>query len=179
VTPVRRLTFAGAGLIAGGAIIAAGTRLAWATATPKPPTVAVPGLPRVVLAGGKITIDASALDAGFLLGLAFLLALVPLGWLVVGPRGRGVFALAAVVVAVSVFAQVAATRSHMIPRAREIAVRQLPTLSVSMRVASGPGIPVTAAGAGVALVSAVVGGVAGVRTPKLRMPEKPDRREPE
>jgi hypothetical protein len=178
VTPVRRLTFAGAGLIAGGAIIAVGTRLAWATATPKPPAVAVPGLPPVVLAGGKITIDGSALDAGYLAGFAFLLALVPLGWLVVGPRGRVVLALFAVLMTAGVFAQVATTRSHLIPRAREVATRQVPA-SVSMRVASGPGVPVTAAGAGVAFVSAIVGGAAGGRTPKLRMPEKPDRTEPE
>jgi hypothetical protein len=173
VTPVRRLTFAGAGVIAGGAVIAAGTRLAWATATPKPPAIKVPGLPPVVLAGGKISLDASALDVGYLVGLAFLLALVPLGWLVLGPRGRAVLALFAVVIAVSVFIQVAATRSRLIPRAREVAIRQV-TSSVSMRIASGPGIPVTAAGAAVAFAAAISGGAAGARAPKLRMPEKPE-----
>jgi hypothetical protein len=160
-------------VIAGGAIVAAGMRIAWATATPRPSPVSVPGFPKVVLGSTKITMDGPALGAGYLLGLALILALVPLGWLVAGPRARIALAALALAVCGVIIWQTAATRSDLIPRAKKTALPQLSSADASIHISSGAGIPVTAAGAALAAASAILGGAAGSRAPKLRMPERP------
>jgi len=175
VTPVRRLSFAGAGVIAGGAIVAVGTRLAWATVTPKPSPVSVPGIPRVVIAGGKLSLDAPSLGAGYLFGLGILIALVPLGWLVVGPQARVVLGILAVGVAGVIFWQAAATRGELVQRSRAFARREITQRGVSLHIESGPGIPVTAAGAAVAALAAIAGASAGRQIPRLGLPERPDK----
>ena len=173
MNPVRRLAIAGAGVIAGGAVVAAGSKLAWATATPRGSAVSVPGFPKVVLAGGRLTMDAAAVGGGALFGLGLLIALVPLGWLVAGPRGRTVLAVIALGICGVVFWQVARTRDELVHRAAPVASRELRT--GSFRVASGPGIPATAAGAAVAAVGAVLGATVGGGAPRLGLPDKPDR----
>jgi hypothetical protein len=173
VNPVRGLTVAGAGVIAGGALVAVGTKLVWATATPHSAPVAVPGFPNVVLAGGRLTLDASAVQAGYLFGLGLLLALVPLGWLVTGPKGRALLALIAVGISAGVLWGVYRTRHELVARAEHVAVPELRT--ASFRVASGPGIAVTGGGAALAAISALGGAAAGKRAPRLGLPEGPDR----
>ena len=173
MNPVRRLAIAGAGVIAGGAVVAAGSKLAWATATPRASAVSVPGFPKVVLAGGRLTMDAAVVGSGSLFGLGLLLALVPLGWLVAGPRGRTVLAVIALGISGVVFWQIAHTRNELTHRAAPIASRELRT--ASFQVASGDGIPVTAAGAALAAVGAVVGATVGGGAPRLGLPERPDR----
>jgi hypothetical protein len=175
VSPLRRLAIAGAGVIAVGAVVAAGSKLVWATATPRGSAVSVPGFPKVVLAGGRLTMDAAVVGAGSLFGLGLLLALVPLGWLVVGPKGRTFLAVAALGICGVVFWQVAHTRSELVHRAAPVASRELRT--ASFRVASGSGIPVTAAGAAVAAVAAVVGATVGGGAPRIGLPDRPDRGE--
>jgi len=160
-------------VIAGGAVVAAGSKLAWATATPRGSAVSVPGFPKVVLAGGKLTMDAAVLGGGSLFGLGLLLALVPLGWLVAGPRGRTVLAVVAIGISGVVFWQIAHTRNELTRRAAPVASRELRT--GTFRVESGPGIPVSAAGAAVAVVAAVVGATVGGGAPRLGLPERPDR----
>ena len=173
MSPVRRLAIAGAGVIAGGAVVAAGSKLAWATATPRASAVSVPGFPKVVLAGGRVTMDAAAVGGGSLLGLGLLLALVPLGWLVAGPRGRTVLAVIAIGICGVVFWQVAHTRNELVRRAAPVASRELRT--ASFRIASGNGVPVTAAGAALAAVGAVVGATVGGGAPRMGLPDRPDR----
>ena len=172
LNPVRRLTFAGAGVIAGGATVAIGSRLAWATITIPPSPISAPGLPRVALAAGKVTLDAAAVNAGYVFGLGLLLALVPLGWLVAGPRGRLVLGLLAFAVAGVAFGQTT-MRNDVVRSAQEEALRTTSIRATSFRVATGPGIPVTAAGAALAGLAALWGGTVGDKAPRLGLPEKP------
>jgi hypothetical protein len=177
LNPVRRLTLAGAGVIAGGAVVAIGSRLAWATITIRSSPVSAPGLPRVALAGGTVTLDAAAVHAGYVFGLGLLLALVPLGWLVAGPRGRLLLGIVAFALAAIAFGQTT-MRSDVLKRGREEALRETSIRSTSFRVATGSGIPVTAAGAAVAGLSALWGGTVGGKAPRLGLPEPgggPDR----
>jgi len=172
LNPVRRLTLAGAGVIAGGATIAIGSRIAWATITIPPSPVNAPGLPRVALAGGRVTLDAASVHAGYVFGLGLLLALVPLGWLVAGPRGRLVLGLLAFAVAAVAYGQTA-MRNDVIKSAHEEALRVTSIRATDFRVTTGPGIPVTAAGAALAGLSALWGATVGDKAPRLGLPEKP------
>ena len=175
LNPVRRLTFAGAGVIAGGALIAAGSRLAWATVTLKAAPVTAPGLPPVVLDSGKLTLDASAVGAGWVFGLGLLLALVPLGWLVLGWQGRLALGLIGFAVAAGVLYQTWATRNDVPIRARQVASQETSIRDADIRVATGPGITVTAAGGALAALACMWGGTVGKAAPRLGLPERPDR----
>ena len=172
---LRRLTFAGAGVIAGGATIAIGSRVAWATVAIKASPVSAPGLPPVVLDSGKLTLDASSVGSGWVFGLGLLLALLPLGWLVLGWQGRLALGLVGFAVAVGVFYQATATRSDVLTRARRIAVQETSIRNADFRVSTGPGITVTAAGAAIAALAAVWGGTVGKNVPRLGLPERGDR----
>jgi len=79
----------------------------------------------------------------------------------------------AVAISGAVFWGCARTRNELVPRAKAIATRELRTGSI--RVASGPGIPVTAAGAGLAAVAAIAGAGVGGRAPRIGLPDRPDR----
>lgn len=173
MNPVRRLMLAGAGVIAGGALVAIGSRLSWASATLRPSPVAVPGFPRIVLAGGGITLDGSALGAGYLFGLGLLIALVPLGWLVTGPRARVALALVAVAICAGVFVGTFRTRSELTDRATEVARREIVIPGTIARISSGPGVAVTAAGAALAAIAALAGASVAGRAPRLGLPERP------
>jgi hypothetical protein len=173
LNPVRRLTLAGAGVIAGAAVVAIGSRLAWATVTIRPSTVTAPGLPRVALAGGRISLDASAVRSGWVFGLGLLLALVPLGWLVTGHSGRLVIGLLGFAIAVGVFYQAQMSRGEIFGRVQAIEIDQVSLRGANYRVATGPGIPVTAAGAALAAICAMWGATVGPNVPRLGLPEKP------
>lgn len=178
LNPIQRLTLAGAGVIAGGALIAAGSRLAWATATLQPSAVNAPGLPPVVLAGEEMSFDASALGAGYLFGLGLLLALVPLGWLVAGPRARVGLGVVAIAIAGVALWQAADIRSELRRRVRVAAVSDAKDRT-RIPVTPGPGTPVTLTGAALAVLAAVGGATVGGRAPRLGLPERPppeDRR---
>jgi hypothetical protein len=177
VTPARRLTIAGLAMIVGGMVVAVGVRLTWATATLTASPVDTPGLPRVVLAGGRISFSGSEVGAGYLAGLGLLIALIPLVWLVAGPKARVALALAGLGLAVSVVVGVAVARGELPERAVRL-VQSETGLGFGGRVSSGPGIAVTLAGAAVAGLGALFGGIAGRDVPRLRMPERPDRGEP-
>jgi len=174
LNPVRRLTLAGAGVIAGGAVVAIGSRLAWATIALRGSPVSAPGLPRVSLAGGTVTLDASAVGAGWVFGLGLLMALVPLGWLVTAHAGRLVLGLVAVAMAAVVFGQTT-MRNDVVKHAHAVALRQTSLRGASFRVATGPGIGVTAAGAIVAGIGAIWGATVGGAAPRLGLPEGGDR----
>lgn len=167
---------AGAGVIAGGAVIAVGTRLAWAKVTIRGTAVTVPGFPRVALSGGRITLDASALGSGWVFGLGLLIALVPLGWLVVGGRSRLILGLVAVAAAVIVSYQAAGNPTTFDDQAKSVALRQASLQSADLRVDLGPGIPVTFGGAILAAIASVWGAVVGRKVPRLGLPEEPPDR---
>ena len=171
LNPVRRLTLAGAGVIAGGAVVAIGSRLAWATVTLKPSTVTAPGLPRVALAGGRISLDASAVRSGWVFGLGLLLALVPLGWLVMGHGGRLILGLVGFAIAVGVFYQAWIARGDLSPRVRAVSVSGTSLRGANYRVATGPGISVTAAGSVLAGICSMWGATVGPSVPRLGLPE--------
>jgi len=175
LNPVRRLTLTGAFVIAGGAVVAIGSRLAWATVTINPSTVSAPGLPRAAIAGGKLSLDSSAVQAGYLFGLGLLLALVPLGWLVAGPRGRLVLGVVGFAVAAIVFWQAEGTRGHIVTRARAVASQQASIRNADLQIRTGPGLSVTAAGAVVAAIGAAVGATVGGGAPRIGLPERPGR----
>lgn len=177
LNPLRRLTFAGAGVIGGGALIATGSRLAWATVTLKAAPVAAPGLPPVVLDSGKLTLDASAVGSGWVFGLGLLLALVPLGWLVLGWQSRLVLGLVGFAVAAGVFYQSTVTRGDTLERARQVAISETSIRNADVRTATGPGIGVTAGGAALAAIAAMWGATVGKDAPRLGLPERPDRPE--
>ncbi len=168
---------AGAGVIGGGAVIAIGTRLEWATTSVRSTPVDAPGLPRVLLAGGRLSVDASGVGAGYLFGLGLLIALVPLGWLVTGPRVRTALALLAVGVAIGVFVGTLQTRADIPSRTLRVLdaeIRPVPGASGTVvRVVSGPGIIVTACGAVLAAIGALGGATVGGRAPRLGLPERP------
>ena len=164
---------AGAGVIAGGAVIAIGTRLEWATAALRPTPVSARGLPRIVLSGGTVSVDASGVGAGYLFGLGLLIALVPLGWLVTGPRARTALALVAVAVAIGVFVGTLQTRSDIPRRSVEVLEGEVPVTGTVLRVATGPGVVVTASGAILAILGAIAGAAVGGRAPRLGLPERP------
>jgi len=163
---------AGAGVIAGGAVVAIGTRLEWATTALRAAPVSAPGLPRVILAGGSVSVDASGVGAGYLFGLGLLIALVPLGWLVTGGRARTAPVFVAVAVAAGVFVGTLQTRSD-IPRRSIDVLRTARPAGAVLRVTSGPGIVVTASGAVLAALAALAGAAAGRDAPRLGLPEKP------
>jgi hypothetical protein len=155
-------------------VVAIGSRLAWATVSIRPSTVTAPGLPKVALAGGKLSLDASAVRSGWVFGLGLLLALVPLGWLVVGHRGRLVLGVLAFALGVVVFYQAWTTRHDMTSLVREFAATQSTIRGADFRIASGPGIAVTAAGGALAAMAAVWGATVGPSVPRLGLPERPD-----
>jgi hypothetical protein len=145
--------------------------------TLKAASVAAPGLPPVVLDSGRLTLDASAVGSGWVFGLGLLLALVPLGWLVLGWQGRLVLGLVGFAVAVGVLYQATATRGDTLDRARQVAIRETSIRNADMRIATGPGIGVTAGGAALAAIAAMWGATVGRDAPRLGLPERPDRPE--
>jgi hypothetical protein len=178
VTPQRRLTIAGLAMIVGGMVVAVGVRITWATATLSASPVETPGLPRIVLAGGRITFSGSEVGAGYLAGLGLLIALIPLVWLVAGPTGRLILAVAGLGLAVAVVVGVAVARDELPARAERLVREETAGFSVGGRISTGPGITVTLAGAAVGGLGALFGGIAGRHVPRLRMPERPDRGDP-
>jgi hypothetical protein len=173
VTPLRRLTLAGVGVIGGGAIIAAGTRMTWASASLRPSPVQLPGFPKIVLAGGRFAFDGASMGVGYLFGIGLLIALVPLGWLVAGPRTRVVLAVVAIAAAAGVAAVVATKRADVPAEAIAKATQEISFPNVALRISSGSGIGVTAAGAALAGLSALFALGPARRVPKMRMPEGP------
>jgi len=122
--------------------------------------------------------DAFALGAGYLFALGLLLALIPLGWLVVGPRARLVLALVAVGLAAGIVTGCLRTRGEITRRTNVIVRADSFASGGGVHIASGPGAAVTASGAVLAMVSAIAGGTVGGRAPRLGLPEREDR-EPE
>jgi len=175
LTPVRRLTLAGLGVIAGGAIVALGTRLTWVSSTVRSAPFAAPGLPRVTVGGGTFPYDGADVGAGYLFGLGLLCALIPLGWLVAGPRGRVVLGVAGLALAVGIGVGVAVTHGDLVAEARRLTRTEVAGAVARVQIRSGTGSGVTAAGAAVAGLSSLAGAVAGRHIPRLRLPEKPDR----
>lgn len=169
LNPIRRLTLAGAGLITGGALIAVGSRLTWARVIVRGSPIDAPGLPRVSIGDTEIRYDASGVARGWIFGLGLLIALVALTWVVLGWRGRLVTGLFAFLVAGLVFYVAAAQRSDV------ISLVQLNTgiIAGNKRISTGPGIPITAAGASLAALAAVWGATVGRNVPRLGLPEKP------
>jgi hypothetical protein len=163
---------AGAGVIAGGTVVAIGSRLAWVTVNARGSPVNVPGFRRVVFASG-LTFDAASIGAGYLFGLGLLLALVPLGWLVTGPRARVALALVALAAAIGIMVATAHTRSRAIDRATIMARSELSIQEGRLRVATSGGSAVTAAGAALAALAAIGGAVVGGSAPRLGLPERP------
>lgn len=174
LTPIRRLTLAGVGLIIGGMLIAVGSRMTWATVTPRSTPVSLPGFPRLSLRGGDVAASGANLDVGYLSGLGLMIALVALGWLTAGPRTRVWLSLLALVAAVGAGIITFQVRSEVSERAVAFVRTEVgdPNLEIR-RVATGPGIGVTAAGAAVSILSAIAGGIAGRRVPRMRMPDSP------
>lgn len=154
-------------------MVAVGSRLPWATVTLRGSPVSVPGLPRVALAGGKITLDASAIGSGWVFGVGLLIALVPLGWLVLGWRGRLALGFVAFAAAVLVFYQAEGMRDDTVARARDVARTQASVRGADLRIATGSGIPVTGSGAAVAAIAAALGAAVGKKVPRLGLPERP------
>jgi hypothetical protein len=176
LTPIRRLTLAGVGLIVGGMIVAVGTRIHWATVQVPPTPLNIPNLPRLSLESGRVTLDGSQIGLGYLSGVGLLIALVALGWLVAGPRTRLALAVAALGGAIAVAVVVAQTRGDINEKALAFVRAETGTADFAyVRITTGPGIAVTAAGAAIAGIAAVAGGAAGRSVPRMRMPEPPDR----
>lgn len=178
MNPQRSLTLAGVAMILGGMIVAVGVRLEWASVALSSSRVEAPDLPRVVLAAGSVGYTGSEIGAGYLVGFGLLLALVPLGWLVTGPRGRVALALVGVALAAVTVAGVAVARNDLSVRTLRL-VRESSGLGFGGRISSGPGIPVAMSGAAIAGLGAIFGGIAGRAVPRMRMPERPDQGPPE
>lgn len=173
MTPVRRLALAGAAMIGGGLLVAAGARVTWASVTVRPSGVRAPGLPQVVFETHDVY-GGNALGVAYFFGLGLLLALVPLAWLVVGPNARMVLAFLALATAVWVGVATAQVRGDLIPRAeRKARSALLRSGDGDVRIASGPGIGITGAGAALATLGAMGGAVVARQVPRMRLPERP------
>lgn len=177
LTPIRRLTLSGVGLILGGMIIAVGTRIPWAEIDVRSTPLSIPNFPQLSLEGGRLTADGSQIGVGYLSGVGLLIALIALGWLVAGPRTRVALAVAALGAAVAVAIVVVQTRGDVTTKAAAFARAETATPELEfIRISTGPGIAVAAAGAAIAALAAVAGGEAGRLVPRMRMPEPPDRK---
>lgn len=175
LTPAGKLTLAGIGVILGGMVVAIGTRMTWAEGVLRGQPVNAPGLPPIFLGRGRLPLNGSELGAGYLFGLGLLLALIPLGWLVVGPKGRIVLGVIGVALAVGIGGGVAVARSDATDRAAAVMRREVGSEFQSFSIKTRAGSGVAAAGAAVAALSSIAGAVVGSRVPKLRMPDPPDK----
>jgi hypothetical protein len=160
---------AGAVVIGGGMIVTLGARLTWATVSIRRSPVAAPGLPPAAISSGSHAIAGSELGVGYLFGLGLLLALVPLGWLVTGPRGRRVLGVLGLAVALGIGVGVAVGRADVADRALRVSRVGGPQAGA---VESGPGIGVTAAGAALGALGSIAGAVTGGSIPRMRLPER-------
>ncbi len=156
-------------------LIAIGSRMTWATVTLRSSPVSLPGFGRLTFRGGEVTAGGANIGVGYLSGLGLLIALVALGWLTAGPRTRMALSLLAFGAAIAGGILTLQARGEVSARAASFVRTEAgdPSLEIR-RVATGPGIGVTAAGAAVATLSAVAGGAAGRLVPRMRMPESPD-----
>ena len=159
----------------GGMVVAAGTRMTWVEVSLRGAPVNAPGLPPIFLGRGQVPLNGADIGAGYLFGLGLLLALVPLGWLVVGPKGRLGLGALGLALAIGIGIGVSVARSDSTTRAVRLMRKDVGTELPAFRVTSGVGPGVTAAGAALAGLSAIGGAIAGRRLPKLRMPEPPDK----
>ena len=175
LTPAGKLTLAGVGVILGGMVVAIGTRMTWAEGVLRGQPVNAPGLPPIFLGRGRLPLNGSELGAGYLFGLGLLLALIPLGWLVVGPKGRVVLGVAGLALAIGIGAGVAGARADATDRAARVMRSEVGSEFASFRIATRAGSGVAAAGAAIAALSSIAGAVVGRRVPRLRMPEPPDK----
>ncbi|MEX2554016.1 MAG: hypothetical protein WEB06_00090 [Actinomycetota bacterium] len=175
LTPVGRLTLAGAGVIVGGMVVAAGTRMTWVDVSLSGAPVNAPGLPPIFLGGGEVPFNGAEIGAGYLFGLGLLLALVPLGWLVTGPKGRLGLGALGLALGVGIGIGVSVARSDSIARASRLIREDVGNELPAFRVKSDTGPGVTAGGAALAGLSSVAGAIAGRRVPKLRMADPPDK----
>jgi hypothetical protein len=174
LTPVGRLTLAGAGVIVGGMVVAAGTRMTWVDVSLRGAPVNAPGLPPIFLGRGEVPFNGAEIGAGYLFGFGLLLALVPLGWLVVGPKGRLVLGALGVALALGIGIGVSVARSESTARASRLIREDVGSELPAFRVKSDAGPGVTAGGAALGGLASVAGAIAGRRLPKLRMPEPPE-----
>ncbi|MGH2784642.1 MAG: Trp biosynthesis-associated membrane protein [Actinomycetota bacterium] len=174
LTPSGKLTFAGAGVIVGGALVAAGTRMPWVDVTLRGAQVDAQGLPAVFLGPNRVRLSGADLGAGYLFGLGLLLALVPLGWLVVGPTGRIVLGAVGIALAAGILVGVWDLRSGSTERA-VVLMRQEFGNTANIHASSRFGPDVTSGGAELAVLAALAGAIVGRRVPKMRMPEPPDK----
>lgn len=179
LTPVGRLSLAGAGVIVGGMIVATGTRMTWVEVSLRGAPVDAPGIPPIFLGSGQVPLNATDIAGGYLFGLGLLLALVPLGWLVVGPRGRVVLGIAGVTLAIGIGFGVYAARADSTERAARLMRREVGSELATFRITSSAGPGVTGAGAALAGLASIAGAIAGSRVPRMRMPEPPDKGEAE
>ena len=175
LTPAGKLTLAGAGVIVGGMAVAAGTRTTWVEVTLRGQPVDAPGLPPIFLGRGSLPLNGSEIGAGYLFGLGLLLALIPLGWLVVGPKGRVLLGVLGIVLAIGIGVGVAVARSDATERAADVMRREVGSELATFRIATRPGSGVAAGGAALAGLSSIAGAVVGRHVPKMRMPEPPDK----
>ncbi len=175
LTPVGRLTLAGAGVIVGGMVVAAGTRMAWVDVSLRGAPVNAPGLPPIFLGRGEVPFNGADIGAGYLFGLGLLLALVPLGWLVVGPKGRLGLGALGLALAIGIGIGVSVARSDSTARASRLIQKDVGSELPAFQVRSGAGPGVTAGGAALAGLSSITGAIAGRTVPKMRMPEPPDK----
>lgn len=175
LTSVRRLTLAGVGVIVGGMVVAAGTRMTWVEVSLRGAPVNSPGLPPIFLGRGEVPLNGAEIGAGYLFGIGLLLALVPLGWLVVGPRGRLALGALGVALAIGIGIGVSVARSDSTGRAARLMRQETGSEQATFRVKSGAGPGITAGGAALAGISSIAGAIAGSRVPKMRMPEPPDK----
>lgn len=159
----------------GGMVVAAGTRMTWVEVSLRGAPVNAPGLPPIFLGRGEVPFNGADVGAGYLFGLGLLLALVPLGWLVVGPKGRLGLGVLGLLLAIGIGIGVSVARSDSTARAAEPIRKTVGAELPAFRVSSGAGPGITAAGAALAGLSSVAGAIAGRRVPKLRMPEPPDK----
>ena len=175
LTPAGKLAVAGAGVIVGGAVVAAGTRMTWVEATLRGFPVDSPGLPPVFLGRGAVALNGAELGAGYLFGLGLMLALVPLGWLVVGPNARIALGLIGVGLAVGIYAGVWDARRDVTERAVEIMRAEAGSAFTGIGATSRHGPTVASGGAMIAGLTSLGGAVVGRHVPKMRMPEPPDK----
>jgi hypothetical protein len=165
-------------MIVGGMAVAAGTRMAWVEVNLRGVPVNTPGIPPIFLGRGAISPSGTDIGAGYLFGLGLLLALIPLGWLVVGPRGREVLGVLGVALAIGIGVGAYSARADSLARAASFVRREIGVEQATFRVKSSAGPAVTGAGAALAALSAMAGAAAGRHVPAIRMPKPPDREAP-
>jgi len=159
----------------GGMVVAAGTRTTWVNVSLRGAPVDAPGLPPIFLGRGEVPLNGSEIGAGYLFGLGLLLALVPLGWLVLGPRGRVALGVLGLALALAIGLGLSVARSDSVGRAAQRMRAEVGSELATFRIRSSAGPGITAAGAALAGLSSIAGAIAGSRVPKMRMPEPPDK----